>query len=216
LKAIGHILARYTAWIWHILGPLGIWGVFVVAFADSALLGMPIDAVVAAYVYNDRAHFYVYVLLASLGSAVGSIPLYVLGFVGGEKVLRKRIPEERFLRIHSSFERHEFWALMFPAMLPPPTPLKVFVLAAAVFEMRFHHFLAAIFAGRVVRFGVLALLTLRFGPQIVVLAGHMFRQHFFWLLAAILVLLAALLLTMRKKNRQDPRIAAAAERFDDE
>lgn len=175
---------------------------FVVAFADSALLGMPIDAVVAAYVYNDRPHFYVYVLLASLGSAVGSIPLYVIGYLGGEKVLRKRISEERFLRIHASFERHEFWALMFPAMLPPPTPLKIFVLGAAVFEMRFEHFLAAIFAGRVVRFGVLAVLTLRFGPQIIVLASRMFRQHLYWVLIAVAVGLVALWLMMRR-NRAD-------------
>ena len=41
---------------------------------------------------------------------------------------------------------------MFPAMLPPPTPFKLFVLAAAVSEMSFVHFLLAIFCGRVVRF----------------------------------------------------------------
>jgi len=209
LKRIGHILARYTAWIWHLLGPLGIWGVFVVAFADSALLGMPVDAVVAAYVYNDRSHFYLYIVLASLGSALGSIPLYVIGYLGGEKVLRKRISEERFLRIHRSFERHEFWALMFPAMLPPPTPLKIFVLGAAVFEMNFGHFLAAIFAGRVVRFGVLALLTLGFGPQIVGLTGRLFRQHFYWVMAAIVVAAVAWLLVRRSKGR--PSLHKGAE-----
>jgi membrane protein YqaA with SNARE-associated domain len=185
LKTIGHILARYTAWIWHLLGPLGIWGVFVVAFADSALLGMPVDAVVAGYVYADRKHFLLYVILASLGSAVGSIPLYILGYWGGEKVLRKRISDERFLKIHASFERHEFWALMFPGMLPPPTPFKIFVLGAAVFEMRFDHFLGAIFAGRFVRFGVLSLLVLWFGPQIVALLGQVFKRHWIWLLAAV-------------------------------
>jgi membrane protein DedA with SNARE-associated domain len=52
--------------------------------------------------------------MASLGSALGSIPLYVIGYLGGEKVLRKRISDERFLKIHRSFEQHEFWALMFP------------------------------------------------------------------------------------------------------
>jgi membrane protein YqaA with SNARE-associated domain len=185
LKTIGHILARYTAWIWHLLGPLGIWGVFVVAFADSALLGMPVDAVVAGYVYSDRKHFLLYVILASLGSAIGSIPLYILGYWGGEKVLRKRISEERFLKIHASFERHEFWALMFPGMLPPPTPFKIFVLGAAVFEMRFDHFLVAIFAGRFVRFGVLALLVLWFGPQIIALLGQVFKRHWIWLLVTV-------------------------------
>ena len=168
------------------LVPLGIWGPFVVAFADSALLGMPVDAVVAAYVYHDRRHFLWYVILASLGSAVGSIPLYILGYLGGEKVLRKRISEERFQKIHASFERHEFWALMFPGMLPPPTPFKVFVLGAAVFEMRFRDFVAAVFAGRFVRFMVLSLLTLWFGPEIVELTGKVFRHHFYWVLGVIL------------------------------
>src|SRR5580698_346668 len=128
---------------------------------------MPMDAIVAYYVYQDHGRLLFYVLMASAGSALGSIPLYVIGYVGGEKVLRKRITEERFLRIHRSFEEHEFWALMFPAMLPPPMPFKIFVLGAAVFEMRFRDFVAAMFAGRFVRFLTLALLTLWFGPQIV-------------------------------------------------
>ena len=168
-----------------LLQHLGIWGVFVIAFADSALLGMPVDAIVAAYVYSDRRRLLFYVLMASLGSAVGSIPLYLIGYWGGEKVLRKHISEERFLRIHRSFERHEFWALMFPGMLPPPMPFKVFVLAAAVFEMRFRDFLAAIFAGRFVRFLILSLLVLYFGPHIVGLLGTLFTRHWLWLLAAV-------------------------------
>ena len=185
MKTIGHILARYTAWIWGLLKLLGVWGVFVIAFADSALLGMPVDAIVATYVYQDRKRLLFYIAMASLGSALGSIPLYVVGYLGGEKVLRKRISEARFLKIHQSFERHEFWALMFPAMLPPPTPFKIFVLGAAVFEMRFRDFLAAIFAGRFVRFLVLSLLVLWFGPQIVGLAGGLFRRHFYWVLAVL-------------------------------
>jgi membrane protein YqaA with SNARE-associated domain len=187
LKTVGHILAKYTAWILHVLGPLGIWGVFAIAFADSALLGMPVDAIVAFYVYQDHRRLLFYVVMASLGSMVGSIPLYIIGYVGGEKVLRKRISEERFLQIHSSFERHEFWALMFPGMLPPPMPFKIFVLGAAVFEMRFRDFLAAIFAGRFVRFLTLSLLTLWFGPRIVELTGTVFRRHFYWVLAAIIL-----------------------------
>ena len=185
MKAIGHILARYTAWILGLLKLLGIWGAFVAAFADSALVGMPVDAIVATYIYQDRKRFLFYVVMASLGSALGSIPLYIIGYLGGEKVLRKRISEERFQKIHQSFDRHEFWALMFPGMLPPPMPFKIFVLGAAVFEMRFSHFLAAIFAGRFVRFLVLSVLTLYFGPQIVQLVGGLFRRHFYWALAIL-------------------------------
>ena len=62
---------------------LGIWGVFVIAFADSALLGMPVDFVVATYVYHDRKRLILYVAMAALASALGSIPLYVIGYLGG-------------------------------------------------------------------------------------------------------------------------------------
>jgi membrane protein YqaA with SNARE-associated domain len=203
LKAIGHILAKYTAWIWMLLQHLGIWGVFVIAFADSALLGMPVDAIVATYVYQDRKRLLFYVVMAAIGSALGSIPLYIIGYVGGEKVLRKRISEERFQRIHRSFEQHEFWALMFPGMLPPPMPFKIFVLGAAVFEMPFRDFLLAIFAGRFVRFLVLSLLTLWFGPQIVGLMGTIFRQHFSWVIGAIAGALLVWLLMRRGRKRRE-------------
>jgi membrane protein YqaA with SNARE-associated domain len=185
LKSIAHILARYTAWILGLMKLLGIWGVFVIAFADSALLVMPVDFVVAKYVYEDHRRLLLYITMASLGSALGSIPLYILGYLGGEKVLRKRISEERFLKIHRSFEQHEFWALMFPGMLPPPLPFKVFVLGAAVFEMRFRDFLVAIFLGRLVRFGVLSVLVLWFGPQIVGLFGGVVKQHWLEILGVI-------------------------------
>lgn len=180
---------------------LGIWGAFAIAFADSALVGMPVDAIIAAYVYQDRKRFFLYVLLAALGSALGSIPLYIIGYLGGETVLRKRISEERFQKIHDSFEKHEFWALMFPGMLPPPLPFKIFVLGAAVFEMRFWHFLAAIFLGRCVRFGVLAALVLWFGPQIVGMGGAVLKRYWPVLMGLILLGLLVWWWSNRKKAR---------------
>jgi membrane protein YqaA with SNARE-associated domain len=205
LKTIETILKRYTIWILGIMKVLGVWGVFVIAFADSALIGMPVDFIVATYVFQDRKRMLLFVAIAALGSALGSIPLYIIGYVGGEKVLRKRISEERFLKIHRSFEQHEFWALMFPGMLPPPLPFKIFVLGAAVFEMKFRDFLIAIFAGRFVRFLVLSVLVLYFGPQIVGLFGGAFKRHWILILTLIAgVLCAWIILWGRKKNRQAP------------
>lgn len=189
---------------------LGIWGVFVIAFADSALLGMPVDFIVATYVHQDRHRMLLYVAMASLGSALGSIPLYLIGYAGGEKVLRKRISEERFLRIHRSFEQHEFWALMFPGMLPPPMPFKIFVLAAAVFEMRFRDFLVAIFAGRFVRFLALSILVLYFGPGIVTLFGELFKHHWIWVVV-LLAVAVCVWVVLRKRPRAS---AAEKELFD--
>jgi membrane protein YqaA with SNARE-associated domain len=187
LNTVRNILKKYTAWILKALAPLGPWGVFAIAAVDGSLFGMPVDAVVAFYVYNDRPRFLFYVVMASAGSALGSIVIYAIGYFGGETVLRKRISEERFHKIHASFDRHEFWAVMFPAMLPPPTPFKLFVLAASAFEMRFTHFLAAVFAGRCVRFLVLAILTIEFGPQVVHVVGSLVKQHAWWVVITLVI-----------------------------
>jgi membrane protein YqaA with SNARE-associated domain len=201
LHALKNILTKYTAWIFRVLAPLGPWGVFAIAAVDGSLLGMPVDAVVAGYVYYHRSSFLFYVLMAAAGSAVGSLVVYAIGYFGGEAVLRKRIPAERFNKIHASFEQHEFWALMFPAMLPPPTPFKLFVLAASAFEMRLSHFLAAIFAGRCVRFFVLAVVTIKFGPQFVEFAGDILRQHSHWVLLGVGVFVAIFLIVWMRKRR---------------
>jgi membrane protein YqaA with SNARE-associated domain len=182
LKTIKHILARYTAYLWALLKPLGIWGVFVIAAADGSFFGLPLDAVVAGYVYQDHARFWLYAILAATGSVVGSSVLYLIGYAGGEALLRKRIPPARFEKIKGSFDQHEFWALMFPAMLPPPMPFKLFVLAAAGFEMNYGHFALAIFLGRLARFLLLALLTIRYGRQVVEVVATLFRTHLHWVL----------------------------------
>src|SRR5947209_2626149 len=159
------------------------------------------DVVVAGYVYQDRKRFLLYVLMASAGSALGSIIIYVIGYEGGEELLRKRISPERFDKFHQAFEKHPFWSLMFPAMLPPPTPFKLFALAAAVSEMQFSHFLLAIFAGRFVRFLLLSILTLVFGPQFVRIFATVFREHWAWVLAAVAVGLAVWLVVRRLRKR---------------
>jgi membrane protein YqaA with SNARE-associated domain len=203
LKTLKHFLHSYAAWIKAVLAPLGPWGMLAFAAVDGSFLGMPLDAIFVGYVYHDRSRFWLYVLLGAAGSALGSIALYVIGYTGGEVLLRKRLSPERFEKVHSSFDKHEFWALMFPAMLPPPTPFKIFVLAAAAFEMRFMHFLLAIFAGRFVRFFIEAVLTMKFGPRIVALTGNLVTHHFFWILGIAAEIVAAWIvwrLVTKRKN----------------
>lgn len=194
---IKHILARYYVWVWGLLKPLGMWGVFGIAFVDAAFLGIPMDPIVAGYVYSDRAGFLWYAVMASAGSALGSTVVYLIGRKGGELVLRRRISKERFERIRHSFERREFWALMFPSMLPPPTPFKLFVLSAGVFEMHFGHFLLAIFTGRMARFLALSALTLAFGPQIYSLAGKLAREHLWATIAAVVAVAVSMYVIYR-------------------
>ena len=207
MNTLKHILTRYTAFLWALLQPLGIWGVLAIAAIDGSFLGLPLDAIVAGYVYHDRSRFLLYVLLASAGSAIGSIVLYIVGYLGGEALLRKRLSPERFEKTHRSFDQHEFWALMFPAMLPPPTPFKLFVLAAAGFEMNFGHFLLAIFSGRFIRFFILSLLTIKYGEGVVQIVGNLFKMHLH--LTVGLIGAAILVVWFLRQRRRRRRLAAS-------
>jgi membrane protein YqaA with SNARE-associated domain len=205
LKTIKHILSRYSAFLWALLKPLGAWGVLAIAALDGAFFGLPMDAVVAGYVYQNPSRFFLYAFMASTGSALGSIVIYGIGYKGGEELLRKRISARRFEKIHAAFDKHPFWSLMFPAMLPPPTPFKLFALAAAVSEMGFVRFLVAIFSGRMVRFLLLGVLTIKFGPDVLRMSGTIFREHYYWVLGAIFGGLAVwfVLRTRNKKTKGD-------------
>ncbi len=211
MKTLKHILARYTAFLWVLLKPLGVWGVFVIGAIDAAALGLPIDVAVATYVYQSPAKFLLYVFMASAGETVGSMVIYAIGYKGGEELLRKRISPARFEKIHSTFDQHPYWSLMLPAMLPPPTPFKLFVLAAAVSEMQFSHYLLAIFSGRFIRFTVLGLLTLKFGPEFVHVIGPFFSRHLYALAAIALAGLAAWLLRRRRRAASQNSAAEITE-----
>lgn len=197
-----HLFAKWTHWILALLSPLGIWGVMGFAFVDAAFLGMPLDAIVAGYAYANPRRLVLLSALAAAGSALGSIVIYWIGYKGGEVLLVKRMGEERFNKIRATFDKHEFLALMLPSMLPPPTPFKLFVLSAGVAEMRFSHFLAAIFFGRFLRFVLFSLLVIHYGPQIVGFFGQMVHGH---VRLTIAIIAAAALIgwwiwRMRKRN----------------
>ena len=174
------------------LKPLGVWGVCALAIVDSSSIPMPIDAIVIGYVAADHARFVIYAFMAALGSAIGSLVPYYLGRAGGELFLLKRINRERYEKLRDRFERQEFLAIMIPAMMPPPMPVKLFELAAGVFEMKVVWFFTAIFVGKFLRFILWAAITVFYGPTIVHTVSHTFHQHL-GIVLAVLGVLAVLL-----------------------
>ncbi len=151
---------------------LGFWGAAAVALLDSSTIPVPMDILIAGWVWNDRANFWLYCLMAAAGSAVGGLLPYGLGRAGGELFLLKRINRERYEQLRTRFEKQEFLAMIIPSMLPPPTPWKLFVFAAGVFEMRVAPFMLAVFCGRMIRWLVLSLLVLKLGPGAVNIVAH--------------------------------------------
>jgi membrane protein YqaA with SNARE-associated domain len=165
-------MAKWKLVLLPFLAKFGIWGVGAVALLDSSTIPVPMDAILAVYVWNDKSHFWLYCLLASIGSALGGLFPYGLGRAGGELFLLKRVNRERFETMRTRFENQEFLAMMIPSMLPPPTPWKAFVFAAGVFEMRVPLFMLAVFCGRMVRWLALSLLVLKLGPGAVEVVAH--------------------------------------------
>jgi len=150
----------------------GILGAGAVALLDSSTIPVPMDILIAGWVWNDQKRFWLYCVSAAAGSAVGGLLPYGLGRAGGELFLLKRINRERFENLRARFERQEFLAMTIPSMLPPPTPWKLFVFAAGVFEMRVSLFMLAVFCGRLLRWMILSLLVLKLGPGAVDVVSH--------------------------------------------
>lgn len=166
------IMAKWKFLVLPAVIKLGFWGAGAVALLDSSSIPVPMDAILAIYIWKDQSHFWLYCLLASLGSAIGGLVPYGLGRAGGELFLLKRVNRARYEAMRTRFESQEFLAMMIPSMLPPPTPWKAFVFAAGVFEMRIIPFMLAVFCGRMVRWLVLSALVVKLGPGAVDVVGH--------------------------------------------
>jgi membrane protein YqaA with SNARE-associated domain len=167
-----HVAAEWKLLILPALLKWGIWGIGAIAVLDSSSIPVPMDAILAVYVWNDKPHFWVYCLMAAAGSAIGGLLPYGLGRAGGELFLLKRIDRAKFERLRDRFQRQEFLAVMIPSMMPPPAPWKMFIFASGVFEMRIPVFLLAVFVGRMLRWLALSLLVLKLGPGAVDLVAR--------------------------------------------
>jgi membrane protein YqaA with SNARE-associated domain len=204
-------LARAAAkWKLVILPALLKWGLLglgAVAVLDSSSIPVPMDAILALYVWNDKPHFWLYCLVASAGSAIGGLLPYGLGRAGGELFLLKRVNRERFDQLRHKFQRQEFLAVMIPSMLPPPTPWKVFIFASGVFEMRVADFLIAVTAGRMVRWLVLSLLVIKLGPGAVDLVAH----HALATVVVVLALAVAGFAWWWRKKKRSGKAAASLD-----
>jgi membrane protein YqaA with SNARE-associated domain len=199
-----YFFSQYKAFVMHLLAPLGgPLAILVLTTVDAAALGIPLDPVVAYYVYTDHRRIPLYILLASLGSAVGSLVPYAIGYKGGEALVVKRIGREKFARVHGRVERYGMWALIIPAMMPPPTPFKLFVFCAGIAEMSWMKLAGSVLVGRLMRFTILTVLTIIFGPHIVHVFHNIIFRH--WQLA-LLVIAAAVVIIALLARRSRPRV----------
>jgi membrane protein YqaA with SNARE-associated domain len=187
-------------WLIALLKPFGMWGILGLSMVDSAAIPLPfLDPLIVSYGVQAPAKVVLYCIMGALGSAIGSMLPYYLGRAGGELFLLKRINRERYERLRDRFEKQEFLAIMLPAMCPPPMPVKIFELAAGVFEMRPLSYFLAICSGKFLRFLIESVLVIIYGPAILSSTLHLFHRHSNLVLGAVITVVFAILAYVFRK-----------------
>ncbi|HEY4683587.1 MAG TPA: VTT domain-containing protein [Candidatus Acidoferrales bacterium] len=154
------------AWIkWLIASFGGPGGLFIITFLDSSILSFPLftDLFIVYASASEPSRMVFYAGLATLGSLAGCLWLYYLARKGGELFLRKRASGPQIEKIRGWYERNEFLTIGIPAVLPPPAPFKVFVIAAGVFRLRVSSFAVTLLVARGARYFLEGYLAVRFG-----------------------------------------------------
>jgi len=151
-------------WLAGPVASLGGLGIFLVAFLDSSVLSFPIvnDLLVIHLSIQTPARMPWYALMATVGSVAGCVVLYSIARKGGEVWFRKRAGA-RAEHARQWVERNAFLATAIPAILPPPMPFKVFILAAGVFQVPLRIFVLALLLARGLRYFVEGFLAVRYG-----------------------------------------------------
>jgi membrane protein YqaA with SNARE-associated domain len=185
----------------HILVLYGGWGLFAMSFLDSSFIPFPLvnDLALIAMSSNRPTMWPVYALASTLGSVGGTYVLYAIARGGGKFFFRKSTPQSVQNAQHW-LERNEFVSILVAAILPPPAPLKAFVLTAGVLRVNAVRFVLAMLVGRGLRFAADAWLGARCGVQ----AQVYIRHNLAWVSLVIVSVIIGLALLQRRLGKQSP------------
>jgi len=158
-------------WLFH----LGAWGFFPLGLIDSSVIPLPgsMDLLLVLLCARDGHWWIYYALFATAGSVLGGFVTYRLAQKGGKEMLSRRFSKKRLDKVYKIFKRFGFAAIAIPALLPPPAPMVPFMLAAGAMQYPVGRFLAALTAGRFVRYMILGYLAQLYGRHIL----RFFSQH---------------------------------------
>jgi len=204
-------MRSFTKWVLATFtSPLG---VFVLAALDSTLFfSVPfgIDAAVIIVAARSEKVAWLVPFVASAGSVVGAALTFWMGVKIGDKGLERYVPENRLAPIRERIQRSGAIALAVADLIPPPFPFTAVVLAAGALDVSRYVFFVTLFASRMVRFGVEALLAVWFGKRILVWLESDLVQNIITGLIVVAVLLTVVgLVKIVRSSRPTSRRAAA-------
>ena len=181
-------------WIFH----LGAAGFIPLGLLDASIIPLPgsMDVLTVVLCARDGHWWMWYALAATAGSVLRGWVTYHLARKGGKEMLSRRFSKRQLDRVYKIFHRSGFGAIAIPALLPPPAPMVLFLFAAGAMQYPVRKFVAALTAGRLVRYTILAFLAQKYGRHIM----SFFAAHVILIGAGGVAVFAAMLfLTMRRK-----------------
>ena len=194
-------MSRIVNWVQTFALSIGGPGLFFVAFLDSSFLSLPEinDLLVVVLVIQNKERMAYYALMATLGSIAGCLVLYFLGRKGGEALVRRRFGGPRLDRAMALYQRYGVLTVAIPAILPPPSPFKVFVLLAGVTRLPVLQFVTAIALARGLRYFGEGWLAVRYGDQAIALLEENGRTVSLIIAGIVAAAVAAYLFLSRRR-----------------
>jgi membrane protein YqaA with SNARE-associated domain len=187
LSTVLFFLILVSKWIEGLVH-LGWAGIVVLGVVDASVLPLPGSLDLLTIVLSAHKHEYwlLYAAAAWAGSVGGGYLTYRIGQKGGKELLQKKVPQKGLQRVYKWMEGHSALALFLPTLLPPPTPVSYFVLAAGALRISPRTFFLSFGTGRAIRYLLLAYFGTRYGHQIIAWA----RDHYADILIGLLGLAA--------------------------
>ena len=199
------LLLVSTASILRFFIRLGIFGLFLMSALDSSFLVLPFgnDLLLIALVSSNRdsAMWIAYVLVSAIGSVIGVFVIDMLMRKAGEKGLERFVSEKKIKKLKSKMENKSEVTVFLATLMPPPFPFTPAVMTASALQTPRKKLLIAVFVGRLLRFGVEAVLALYFGRQLIAWINSDVLAYFVYALVGIAIVLSTLsLIKWFKKN----------------
>lgn len=199
------LLMVSTASILRFFIRLGIFGLFLMSALDSSFLVLPFgnDLLLIALVSSNRDSliWIAYVLVSAIGSVIGVFVIDMLMRKAGEKGLERFVSEKKIKKLKSKMENKAGVTVFLATLMPPPFPFTPAVMTASALQTPRNNLLIAVFAGRLLRFGIEAVLALYFGRQLIAWINSDVLAYFVYALVGIAIVLSTLsLIKWFKKN----------------
>lgn len=184
---------------------LGVFGLFLMSALDSSFLVLPFgnDLLLIALVSSNRESliWIAYVVVSAIGSVVGVFVIDLLMRKAGEKGLERFISEKRINKLKAKLENKGGITVFIATLIPPPFPFTPVVMTASALQSPRGELLIAVFLGRLLRFGIEAVLALYFGRQVIAFINSDVVTYIVYAMIGVAVVLSALsLMKWLKRN----------------